>query len=939
MRPNKLKISAFGPYGDVVELDMDKLGGSGLYLITGDTGAGKTTIFDAITYALYGEASGKYREPSMLRSQYARPETPTEVELVFTYDGRQYTIRRNPEYQRPAKKGGGMTVQKADAELIYPDGRVVTRTRDVNSAVRDILGIDRGQFAQIAMIAQGDFLRLLLAETKERQAIFREIFQTGLYQTLQDRLRDESSALSREYEAKKRSIEQYIAGAQCGEKDRALLEEAQAGRLPLGEVMALLEKIAAQDRAAEQLLAERTADIHRALDEVNANLARAAEYQKMETALAEAEKRRAAADKKLAAQTKVLEEQQARQEQREGLDREIAGLEAAFADYDALDQRCEQLAALEKQHQKDSGDLESSRLRLQKAQSCIQQWTSQREALEGAGEERERLRRERDGLQGRLDSLDALHRQLQEYRRDCRQLQSAQDAYRDAAAQAARLRDDYERKNRLFLSEQAGILAETLRPGMPCPVCGAVEHPQPARKAEQAPSEAALRQAQEVFEKSRLAEQNASVKAGQIKGNADARRENLEQQAQKLLEAVKGAQSPLLTQTGQVLEEALHDLGNAASGLQRLQKQHAAAIEEFDRQIKAEEERIKQRAELDALLPKAKKEQEKIENSIAQLDKAVNTAAGQMDSLQAEIESYQVKLDFPGRSEAESYRDGLVQKQAAMRRALESARSAHAGAERELAALAGQTAQLQSQLAAAPPIDRQGELDRRAALTEERSRIAGKQKTYQIRIAANETALENIRAATDESAALEERLTWMTALHNTASGKISGKKVMLETYIQTSCFDRIIARANVRFLVMSNAQFELVRRRKADNNQSQGGLELDVIDHHNGTVRSVKTLSGGESFLASLSLALGLSDEIQSAAAKGVRLDTMFVDEGFGSLDEESLRQAVKALAGLSEGNRLVGVISHVGGLKERIDKQIVITKGAGGQRRVAMTV
>ena len=662
MRPDKLKISAFGPYAGVVELDMDRLGSSGLYLITGDTGAGKTTIFDAITFALYGEASGSSRDPSMLRSKYAAPETPTEVELVFTYDGQQYTIRRNPEYQRPAKKGTGFTTQRANAELIYPDGRAVTQKREVNSAVRELLGIDRGQFSQIAMIAQGDFLRLLLAETKDRQAIFRDIFQTRLYQTLQERLREETAALSRQYEEKKRSIAQYIGGARCGEEDRALLEEAQAGQMPLDEVMELLEKITAQDQAAETLLAERTVDINRELDEVNGNLARAAEYQKMETALAEAEKKRAAADKKLAAQTEALEEQQALQEQREGLDREIAGLEAAFADYDALDQRCEQLAALEKQHQKDSGDLESSRRRLQKAQSCIQQWTSRREALEGAGEER--LRRERDALQGRLDTLDALHRQLQEYRRDCRQLQAAQDAYRDAAAQAARLRDDYERKNRLFLSEQAGILAETLRPGMPCPVCGAVEHPQPARKAEQAPSEAELRQAQEVFEKSRLAEQNASVKAGKIKGNADARRENLEQQAQKLLEAVKGARSPLLTETGQVLEEALRDLGNAASGLQRLQKQHAAAIEEFDRQIKAEEERIKQRAELDALLPKAKKEQEKIENSIARLDKAVNTAAGQMDSLQAEIESYQGKLDFPGRTEAETYRDGLVQKQA-----------------------------------------------------------------------------------------------------------------------------------------------------------------------------------------------------------------------------------------------------------------------------------
>ena len=179
MRPLKLTVSAFGPYAGKTVLDMEKLGSSGLYLITGDTGAGKTTIFDALTFALYGEASGGSREPAMLRSKYADPDTPTEVELVFAYGEKIYTVRRNPEYERPAKKGGGTTIQKADAELIYPDGRIVTKVRDVNNAIHEIIGIDRGQFSQIAMIAQGDFMRLLLADTRDRQAIFREIFRTG----------------------------------------------------------------------------------------------------------------------------------------------------------------------------------------------------------------------------------------------------------------------------------------------------------------------------------------------------------------------------------------------------------------------------------------------------------------------------------------------------------------------------------------------------------------------------------------------------------------------------------------------------------------------------------------------------------------------------------------------------------------------------------------
>ena len=195
MRPLKLVISAFGPYADRMELDMDSLGSSGLYLIAGDTGAGKTTIFDAITFALYGEASGESREPSMLRSEYAQPDTPTEVEMVFSHAGKEYTIKRNPEYMRPAKRGSGMTKALANAELLYPDQRVLTKKREVDAAIVEILGIDRNQFSQIAMLAQGDFRKLLLAGTAERQKIFRELFQTRYYQILQLRIKDHAKEL------------------------------------------------------------------------------------------------------------------------------------------------------------------------------------------------------------------------------------------------------------------------------------------------------------------------------------------------------------------------------------------------------------------------------------------------------------------------------------------------------------------------------------------------------------------------------------------------------------------------------------------------------------------------------------------------------------------------------------------------------------------------
>ena len=256
MRPLKLTISAFGPYAGQVTIDFEKLGQSGLYLITGDTGAGKTTIFDAISFALYGEASGSSREPAMLRSKYAAPATPTEVELTFRYDGKEYTVKRNPEYDRAKKSGTGLTIQKAAAQLTYPDGRILTKRADVNTALREIIGLDRNQFSQVAMIAQGDFLKLLLSGTRERQEIFRGIFKTGLYVTLQKKLSDNTATVYNEWKAARQSIRQYIDGITCGEDSLLVLEVAQArvGQLATEEVAALLEKLLAEDAAAAEAL-------------------------------------------------------------------------------------------------------------------------------------------------------------------------------------------------------------------------------------------------------------------------------------------------------------------------------------------------------------------------------------------------------------------------------------------------------------------------------------------------------------------------------------------------------------------------------------------------------------------------------------------------------------------------------------------------------------
>ncbi len=301
MRSVTLRISAFGPYAGEVTLDFQKLGRSGLYLITGDTGAGKATIFDAITYALYGEASGQNREPNMFRSKYADPSTPTEVELEFEYGGKTYHVKRNPDYEIQKKRGTGLTKKKADAELIFPDGSVLAKRREVDEAiVRDIMGIDRDQFLQIAMIAQGDFLKLLLAPTDERKGIFRKLFNTDLFRVLQDRLKKGAGDLSAECKALRDQANGSIKGIQYEDDDILSIEgkKAKDGKLPIGDVLVLLDQLIRQDTARIELLENERSELNTQLEAANGIIGQldvkeetAASLKKKEEQLKEAQQR------------------------------------------------------------------------------------------------------------------------------------------------------------------------------------------------------------------------------------------------------------------------------------------------------------------------------------------------------------------------------------------------------------------------------------------------------------------------------------------------------------------------------------------------------------------------------------------------------------------------------------------------------------------------
>ena len=947
MRPLKLVVSAFGPYAGRTEIDMSALGTSGMYLITGDTGAGKTMIFDAITFALYGEASGSNREAGMLRSHYAEPDVPTEVELTFDYGGKIYYVKRNPEYERPSKRGGGMTKQRAEAELIMPDGSVITKLRDVDACLREILGVDRSQFSQIAMIAQGDFLKLLLADTKERQNIFREIFGTGNFRRLQDRLAAEAAELGRQVEKARSSVSQYIGGAVCDDDEvNAKLEAAAGGQLLTEEAVELIECMAERDAGRLKKLEEELAGCEKKLELVSGRILKAQEYIKTKAALeeAEAELERIAGEQAQAKSS--AEDIRAKKPEREQLEERLTLMEAELPKYDELDALRNELRRLEKRLAQDTEARQDCDSILHSAHSEAAELKEELVSLENAGQRREKLLHDKEKAENLKADISRCMNDIKACRALKRELDEAQNVYCEAEAEAARLLDVYNAQNKAYLDDQAGLLGEMLEEGKPCPVCGSLEHPHAAVRAETAPSENEIKKSRSKWEHAQKAAQEASAAAGEIKGRFDAMEKALSDELKRLPALQEMQRSPVLSE---IQRSALPEY-DAACGkaepaadsddmIRALMLETNEKICRIQAELDEEERRLTRKSELEKIILEKEASIRSLSEQAAELDRRIASSQAGAAQLSRQEAGLAGGLKYESRNAAAADMRRFSDRIKSMKDTLEKAEKRLSDTEKSFAETKGRIQQLHEQLRDEPETDLTYEEDAKRALSIKKTELSQKLKQLNIRISTNEAALDNIRAKSSELSVLEKRWSWVRSLSNTANGNIAGKeKIMLETYVQMTYFDRILVRANTRLMVMTGGQYELVRRQVSDNNRSKSGLELDVIDHYNGTRRSVKSLSGGESFKASLSLALGLSDEVQ-ASAGGIRLDTMFVDEGFGSLDEESLQQAVSALAGLAEGNRLVGIISHVSELKGRIDRQILVTKDRSSGSRVEIVV
>ena len=874
MRPLNLTMAAFGPYAGQATVDFSVLGTSGLYLITGDTGAGKTTIFDAITYALYGEASGESRESSMLRSKYAAPETPTFVELTFLNGGKAYTVRRNPEYTRPKTRGTGTTVQKADAELTLPDGRIITKARDVTAAVTDIVGVDREQFARIAMIAQGEFRKLLLAQTDERKAIFRQIFHTGQYQALQNRLKEEAAALDRQCGELEAGLRQAAGSIRCD------APETLPDALDTDALLAALDTLLYADEAALTQAQAEHAETETQREQVLSDLGKAEALEAARGKLAEAESAWTEAQAEMKAAQAALDTATASQPEIQSRRQGITRLEDALRRYEQLDTLRAQAEAERKRLAQKRSDLDAARARTDAAAKALETARGKLSGQPKLAVAAAQAGHAQDAAAQRCTQLAALETQRQQCAELETALTAAQAEYQKAAEAAQAALAHYGAQNRAYLDAQAGILARTLVPGQPCPVCGATEHPCPAAAPEQAPDAAALKRALSDSDRAQKTAAERSAQAAGLRGQLDAVRGALAQSCRALTPPLD---PDTLAETLPALRAAAARDAEALAAQHTAQQQALSALQALEAGLPAQEEALRRQ-----------------QADIQERAQELSARAARCAELDAEAERRAQELPHENRAAAQR---ALVETRTqceALQQALDTAR------ERSSAAQSVRAEQLQKQVS-----------------------------TCDARLEQNRAARTAIDTRRQQHAAVRARWQWVHALAATANGAVPGKeKIMLETYIQTAYFDRILGRANTRLLIMSGGQYELRRCARAGDNRSQTGLELEVIDHYNGTARSVKTLSGGETFAASLSLALGLSDEVQ-ATAGGVQLEAMFVDEGFGSLDSEALQQALAALVGVSGGSRIVGIISHVAELKDRIDRQIIVTKDRSGGSRV----
>lgn len=1057
MKPVKLVMSAFGPFRGVTEVPFSELGTAGLFLINGDTGSGKTTIFDAISFALYGNASGENRTADSFRSDYAEEEEETYVELTFIHHHREYKILRNPSYLRSKKRGSGTTEQKNNATLILPDGRVISGYAQVTQAVTELLGIDWRQYKQISMLAQGEFLQLLTAGSDERGMIFRKVFGTQQFAYLQQRLKEMSGKLRRQCEETDRGILQYLSGIACGEDSihKAAMEDGiKSGDInQVTKMMELLKEILSADQNLYDEMKFKNDYIKKELENISAECSLAEQFNRMFAELRGAEEE----------YHKLIQaaEQMAREEERylrgeialhsvkpvedaylgvtkdlkdleETIERERAELCRLRAEEQSLN---EELKAKEsdkpriEELKKEVNRLEEEAIRhdtiLTQEKQCILM-EDRKQALEKRISDllqgKEKLQQEQNLIQaeqeqyadsekalaiceGMLENARKYTEQVQKLLQEIEIIKAEREKYESYTMDYRSAEGDYLGKSRTFAEmeayfyrEQAGILAASLEPGMPCPVCGSTEHPYKAELTEGAPSEEMLNREKRFLEKVREELQSAGSRCEAQKSKVITLEKALTDNAMLLLSGMSGDGIRMTLRSGDEVDEISgfarlklteteQDMNELEQRKKKLSEEvrrkelNAKRLAEIVRELQTAEESISVlREELSVVivdlnrsigtiqgLKKDLRYSSKMdaEDAIRELKKEWEQLQEQLNSAEAALRNCELLLgrtnavltdhtnkqaikskdylrakelfvntllecDFQeaGLADEAAYREALLTEEE-----LKALKNTIDTYHRTLEALNNRILQLKKNTEGREEKDLNQLFSAREEWNGKYKEVGDQLSLIFSRLKNNEVIYRRVGEQNRQQEKLRREYLMINGLSRTASGELPGKsKLAFEQYVQAFYFEKVIHEANKRFYQMSNHQYVLQRKKDATDLRSSAGLELEVMDYYTGKARSVKSLSGGESFKAALSLALGLSDVIQSYAG-GIEMDAMFVDEGFGSLDSDSLEQAIETLNALTAGNRLVGIISHVGELKERIDKKLLIEKSMEGSR------
>ena len=927
MKPLKLTMSAFGSYAGKNVIDFTGQQ-QGIFLITGDTGAGKTTIFDAITYALYNQTSGGERNGNMMRSQYARPETETYVELEFLYRGQTYRVRRNPDYKiTKTLKNGKIREQKVphSVELTLPDGTVFPEKKNATDAkIIEILGLTADQFSQIVMIAQGDFLKLLYTKSDERKMIFSKLFRTDIYWKIQENLRRKSMEMDERIQENDRAFEQ--------EKSR-IIPLPESEELPLDELVERLRE-RLKDALKEQNL--RRANV----EELNKKITKYEEINKLfrslekirqtgkelEARQAESKERRQQIENARKADKVLVAEQQNLRQQQEV--EQSAQAIAKMTETLANDQ--EMFETLKTQQQEAEAKQKREAADIQKKMLALEQSFPSYEALQNARSEEQQAKKVWEDL-GKI-SEESFHKKKagiaalkEQQKRQEQVVEQTKKNWEQTSLSASESAKHYEHMYEAFLKEQAGILAENLSAGCPCPVCGSTVHPDPAKLSDHAVTELEVEQAK----KTRAA-------AEEKRDLAYAAFEAEKTEKQKLAQAVEK-------------EEADFVLAQTIAKQQRKEaEQNYVSLQKIAEQIREKlvypslAEAKKQYAAMQKALAAAEQEIERKRQKVSELAEAMNTLNGQK---LAEEENQKTAKKLAAKTEKEYAKllekSGFVSEETYHLAILpERSRSKLEREEKEYESqcLRQQSEQklLEKQVSGKTYTDTT-ELNEQ--LKAEKQALKEAEKTYMELHTAYEndrSVLQNCAVYLEKGKKLESEDQVIKSLSKTANGRLSGSaKIDFETYIQRQYFKQIIHEANKRLLTMSNHQFILKLKEEANTGRKTNeGLDLSVYSLVTDSERDVKTLSGGESFLAALAMALGLSDIVERSAG-AIHPDMMFIDEGFGSLDAQSRQQAIEVLGELAGDSRMVGIISHVTELKEQIDRKLVVSRTDKGSRAV----